>query len=70
MPAPKGRYPLARYDQVPEHAERLRMSRCWMQVQVGNSRLLLRPLIGGTANNVDNDRAAGGHRRRARIEVE
>jgi hypothetical protein len=22
MPAPKGRYPLARYNQVPEHTER------------------------------------------------
>jgi hypothetical protein len=34
MPAPKGRYPLARYNQGPEHAEPLRMSRCWMQVKV------------------------------------
>ena len=39
MPAPKGRYPLARYNQVPEHTERLRMSRCWMQVQVGHRKV-------------------------------
>jgi hypothetical protein len=30
MPAPKGRYPPARYHQVPEHAEPLRMSQCLM----------------------------------------
>ncbi len=31
MPAPKGRYPPARYTQVPEHTEPLRMSQCWMR---------------------------------------
>ena len=30
MPAPKSRYPLARYNHVPEHTEPLRMSQCWM----------------------------------------
>jgi hypothetical protein len=65
MPTPKGPYPLARYNQVPEHTERLRMSRCWMQVQVGHRTLLLRQLTGGTGNHADYDRAAGGHRRKA-----
>lgn len=31
MPAPKGRYPPARYNQVPEHTEPLRMGQCWMR---------------------------------------
>ena len=31
MPAPKGRYPPARYHQVPEHTEPLRMGQCWMR---------------------------------------
>jgi hypothetical protein len=31
MPAPKSRYPPARYNQVPEHTEPLRMSQCWMR---------------------------------------
>ena len=31
MPAPKGRYPPARYNQVPEHTEPLRMSQHWMR---------------------------------------
>ena len=31
MPAPKGRYPPARYNPVPEHTEPLRMSQCWMR---------------------------------------
>jgi hypothetical protein len=31
MPAPKGRYPPARYNQVPEDTEALRMSQCWMR---------------------------------------
>ena len=30
MPAPKGRYPPARYNHVPEHIEPLRMSQCRM----------------------------------------
>jgi hypothetical protein len=30
MPAPKGRYPLACYNLVPEHTEPLRMSQCLM----------------------------------------
>jgi hypothetical protein len=31
MPAPKGRYPLARYNQVPEDTDPLRMSQCSMR---------------------------------------
>jgi hypothetical protein len=31
MPATKGRYLPARYSQVPEHPELLRMSQCWMR---------------------------------------
>ncbi|MCU1337625.1 MAG: hypothetical protein JWO19_3206 [Bryobacterales bacterium] len=31
MRAPNGRYPPARYNQVPERTEPLRMSQCWMR---------------------------------------
>jgi hypothetical protein len=31
MPAPKGRFPPARQNAVPEHTEPLRMSQCWMR---------------------------------------
>ena len=31
MAAPKARYRPARYNQVPEHTEPLRMSQCWIR---------------------------------------
>ena len=52
MPAPKGPYARARYNQVPEHTEPLRVS-AGCDGPSGRRKLLLRQLIGGTANHAD-----------------
>ena len=61
MPAPKGRYPPARYHQVPEHTEPLRMSQCWMRWPEWPKRVAPETIDRRDGNYVDYDRAAGEH---------
>ena len=65
MPAPKGRYPPARYNLVPEESKSVARASAGCAGPSGPGKLLLRQLTGGTANHANKDRDAGGHRRRA-----
>ena len=52
MPAPKGPYARARYNQVPERTRAL-ASQCWMRRPEWPKKIVSRQLIGGTANHAD-----------------